>query len=205
MPDRVRFFAIDPSNPTSPLTDITSPDVARVFPRRYDQPSAIQSPDTDEEGFTDNPLDDQNAVYGLTVDQKHSNSVFVTERERGLVRQLEIEPTSAGTLTYRVVRTFLFDTSFDLKDAKGGRYAWTPCREAVEEEPQSEGIAGRAERRGAGSERHARRNQWLRSGWGDAVPVCQLRGYVAGVDELRITARHHDAFCLRRWVSCRRE
>jgi 3-phytase len=143
--DRVRFFAIDPSNPTSPLTDITSPDVARVFPRRYDQPSAIQSPDTDQEGFTENPLDDQNTVYGLTVDQKHSNNVFVTERERGLVRHLEIEPTSAGTLTYRVVRTFLFDTSFDLKDSKGGRYSWTPCREAVEQEPQSEGLVFDAE------------------------------------------------------------
>ena len=70
-------------------------------------------------------------MYGLTVDQKHSNNVFVTERERGLVRQLEIEPTSAGTLTYRVVRTFLFDTSFDLKDSKGGRYSWTPCRKAA--------------------------------------------------------------------------
>lgn len=135
--DRVRFFAIDPLNPNSPLTDITSPDVARVFPQRYDQPSAIQSPDPAEEGFTDNPLDDQNTAYGLTVDQEHLNNVFVTERERGLVRQLEIEPTSAGTLTYRVVRTFLFETSFDLKDLKGERYTWTPCREAVQEEPQS--------------------------------------------------------------------
>jgi 3-phytase len=85
------------------------------------------------------------ARYGLKVDQQHSNNVFVTERERGLVRRLEIEPTSAGTLTYRVVRTFLFDTSFDLKDSKGGRYTWTPCREAVEEEPQSEGLVFDAE------------------------------------------------------------
>lgn len=138
--DRVRFFAIDPLDPNGPLVDITSPDVPRVFPQRYDQPSAIQSPDTAEEGFTDNPLDDQNTVYGLTVVQGHSNDVFVTERERGLVRQLAIEPTSAGTLTYRVVRTFLFDTSFDLEDESGDPYTWTPCREAVQEEPQSEGL-----------------------------------------------------------------
>jgi 3-phytase len=137
--DRVRFFAIDPSNPNGPLVDITSPDVPRVFPRRYDQPSAVQ-PSGDGEGWADNPLDDQNTVYGLTVAQGHTNDVFVTERERGLVRQLTIEPTSAGTLTYRTMRTFLFDTSFDLDDESGEAYAWTPCREAVEEEPQSEGL-----------------------------------------------------------------
>ena len=66
--------------------------------------------------------------------------MFVSERERGLVRQLAVEPASNGTLTYRVVRTFLFDTSFDLRDEHGARYAWTPCREAALEEPQSEGL-----------------------------------------------------------------
>jgi 3-phytase len=137
--DRVRFFAIDPSDPNSPLVDITSPDVPRVFPRRYDQPSAVQ-PSGATEGWTDNPLDDQNTVYGLTIDQRRPNDLFVTERERGLVRHLRIEPTSAGTLTYRLVRTFLFDTSFDLNDQDGDRYAWTPCREAVQDEPQSEGV-----------------------------------------------------------------
>jgi 3-phytase len=137
--DRVRFFAIDPSHPDGPLVDITAPDVPRVFPQRYDQPSALQ-PSGDVEGWADNPLDDQNTVYGLTVDQERSNNVFVTERERGLVRQLVIEPTSASTLTYRVERTFLFDTSFDLEDADGNPYSWTPCREAVQEEPQSEGL-----------------------------------------------------------------
>jgi 3-phytase len=137
--DRVRFFAIDPSHPHGPLVDITSPDVPRVFPRRFDQPSALQ-PSGAEEGWADNPLDDQNTVYGLTVAQGDSHELFVTERERGLVRQLAIEPTSAGTLTYRVVRTFLFDTSFDLEDQDGTTYSWTPCREAVQEEPQSEGL-----------------------------------------------------------------
>lgn len=137
--DRVRFFAIDPTHPNGPLVDITSPDVPRVFPRRYDQPSAVQ-PSGADEGWADNPLDDQNTVYGLTVAQGQSNDVFVTERERGLVRQLTIEATSAGTLTYRVVRTFLFDTSFRLEDRRGETYAWTPCREAIEEEPQSEGL-----------------------------------------------------------------
>ena len=124
--DRVRFLR-------SIRQSDQSADGHHLAGRRARVPATLRSaigdssPDTDQEGFTDNPLDDQNTVYGLTVDQKHSNNVFVTERERGLVRQLEIEPTSAGTLTYRVVRTFLFDTSFDLKDSKGGRYSWTPC------------------------------------------------------------------------------
>ena len=38
------------------------------------------------------------------------------------------------------MRTFLFDTSFKLRDEHGVRYDWTPCREAALEEPQSEGL-----------------------------------------------------------------
>jgi 3-phytase len=80
-------------------------------------------------------------VYGLTVAQERDhNDVFVSERERGLARQLRIELGPQGKLTYRVMRTFLFDTSFDLLDESGVPYAWTPCREAVQEEPQSEGL-----------------------------------------------------------------
>jgi 3-phytase len=55
--DRVRFFKIDPSSPNGPLVDITSADVPRVFPRRYDQPSLWQ-PSGDSEGWAANPLDD---------------------------------------------------------------------------------------------------------------------------------------------------
>ena len=51
-----------------------------------------------------------------------------------------IVPTASGRLTYRLKRTFLFDTSFVLKNQRGARYAWTPCREAAVEEPQSEGL-----------------------------------------------------------------
>ena len=92
------------------------------------------------EGWIDNPVDDQNTVYGLTVVQGHPTEMFVTERERGLVRQLAVEPAANGTLSYRFVRTFLFDTSFKLRDEHGVRYDWTPCREAALEEPQSEGL-----------------------------------------------------------------
>ena len=78
-------------------------------------------------------------MYGLTV-AHGTNSLFVSERERGLVRQLQIEPEADGTLTYHIRRTFLFDTSFELVDERGIGYPWTPCREAVQEEPQSEGL-----------------------------------------------------------------
>ncbi len=137
--DRVRFYRIDPTSPSGPLVDVTADDVPRVFPRRFDQPSAAQ-PSGDEGGWRDNPVDDQNTVYGLTVTQRDGHSVFVSQRERGLVRQLRIITTPNGKLTYRLERTFLFDTSFDLKDENGAGYSWTPCREAVQEEPQSEGL-----------------------------------------------------------------
>jgi 3-phytase len=137
--DRVRFYRIDPSDPDGPLVDITAPDVARVFPTRYDQPSSIQPGGVG--GWQDNPIDDQNTVYGLTIAHGDGDQdIFVTERERGLVRQLQMFATADGRLSYRVKRTFLFDTSFVLKDETRSRYAWTPCREAVSEEPQSEGV-----------------------------------------------------------------
>jgi 3-phytase len=137
--DRVRFFKIDLSDANGPLIDITSPFVQRVFPERYDQPSPAQPSGTGE-GWTHNPLDDQNTVYGLTIAQGARHTVFVSERERGLVRQLQVEPEPDGTLGYIVKRTFIFDTNFDLVNEHGVRYAWTPCREAIQEEPQSEGL-----------------------------------------------------------------
>ena len=137
--DRVRFYRIDPSDPDGPLVDITAPDVPRVFPARYDQPSPLQGGGV--EGWRDNPVDDQNTVYGLTIAQvDRVHDVFVTERERGLVRQLRMFATDDGRLSYRLKRTFLFDTNFILKDETGAPYGWTPCREAASEEPQSEGV-----------------------------------------------------------------
>jgi 3-phytase len=137
--DRVRFYRIDPTAVDGPLVDVTAPDVPRVFPVRYDQPSAVQ-PSGEPEGWRDNPVDDQHTVYGLTVAQRDDTEVFVSSRERGLLRHLKIVSTAQGRLTYEGVRTFVFDTSFVLKDRDRARYAWTPCREAVQEEPQAEGL-----------------------------------------------------------------
>ncbi len=137
--DRVRFYRIDPTHPDGPLLDITAPDVPRVFPRRYEQPSPLQ-PSGAVEGWRDNPVDDQNTVYGLTVAQGDPDEIFVSQRERGLARQLQIVPAADGRLGYAIKRTFLFRTSFELKDEHGVPYRWTPCREAALEEPQSEGV-----------------------------------------------------------------
>ena len=138
--DRIRFYRIERSNPAGPLVDVTAPDVPRVFAERYNQPSPLQPSDV-VEGWSVNPLDDQNTVYGVTVAQRDGgDELFVSERERGLVRQLQVIATPGGKLSYRLKRTFLFDTSFNLKDEHGMRYAWTPCREAALEEPQAEGL-----------------------------------------------------------------
>lgn len=139
--DRVRFFKIDPAaNPASPLSEITASTAPRVFSTRYDQPSIVQ-PSGLTEGWKDNPVDDQNTVYGLTVEQNsRANDIFVTQRERSAIKQLRIEATPDGKLSYREVRTFVFDTHYSLNNATGAPYAWTPCREDALDDPQAEGI-----------------------------------------------------------------
>ena len=79
-------------------------------------------------------------MYGLTVDPER-NDVFVSQRERGLVKQLEILslPVTAPSLTASSERSCSTPHSISPGDA-GGRYLWTPCREAAQEEPQSEGL-----------------------------------------------------------------
>jgi 3-phytase len=136
--DRVRFYRIDPSNPDGPLVDVTSPTVPRVFPTRIEQPWDLQ-PSSIVAGPRNNPVDDQNTVYGLTVAQGEADQIFVTERERGLVRQLEVV-AEQGKLSYRPIRTFFFRTSFLLENEQGAQYRWSPCREAILEEPQAEGV-----------------------------------------------------------------
>jgi myo-inositol-hexaphosphate 3-phosphohydrolase len=78
-----------------------------VFPARYEQLSPLQ-PSGAVEGWRDNPVDDQNTVYGLTVAQGDPDEIFVSQRERGLVRHLQIVPAADGRLGYAIKRTFLF-------------------------------------------------------------------------------------------------
>ncbi len=138
--DRLRFYKIDPGAPKGPLIDITASDAPRVFTTRYDQPSVSQ-PGGNSEGWVANPLDDQNTAYGLTVTSTaQGNDIFVSQRERAVVRQLSIQPTAQGKLSYTVKRSFVFDTNFTLIRADGSQYDWSPCRESLEEAPQSEGL-----------------------------------------------------------------
>ena len=108
------------------------------FPMRYEQPSPLQ-PSGAVEGWRYNPVDDQNTVYGLTAVQGE-NQVFVTQRERGLVRQLQIVPAPGGRLTYTSKRTFLFRTSFELPDESGRRR--TPGRRAARPRSRSRSPEG---------------------------------------------------------------
>lgn len=137
--DRLRFYAIDPGDTASPLTDITAPDVPRVFPLRFVQPSPLQ-PSEGPPGLQGNPLDDQDTAYGIGL-WRHNGTLyaFVSQRNRSVVSQLRILPAPHGRLSYNKVRTFAFNPTFRLAN-EDGAFVWTPCREESENDPQSEGI-----------------------------------------------------------------
>ena len=157
--DRVRFYKIDPTDPDGPLVDITAPNVPRVFPTRYEQPSTLQ-PSGAVEGWRDNPVDDQNTVYGLTVSQGDVDVIFVSSASADWCVSSD-RAAPGGRLTYRPMRTFLFKTTFRLRDGSGALYDWTPCREAALEEPQSEGLV--FDRREPDALRRIRNNRSLQA------------------------------------------
>ncbi|MGH8650692.1 MAG: phytase [Gammaproteobacteria bacterium] len=137
--DRLRFYAIDPGDTASPLTDITAPDVPRVFPLRLVQPSPLQPSDVPA-GLQGNPLDDQDTAYGIGLWRREDALyAFVSQRNRSVVSQLRILPMADGQLSYYKIRTFVFNPTFRLPD-EDGALVWTPCREEADHDPQSEGI-----------------------------------------------------------------
>lgn len=142
--DRVRFYRIDPDNPQEPLQDITAGNVPRVYPKRVVQPSPIQPIEEPKPGLQANPLDDQDTAYGLAVwNRRFSHHIFASQRNRSTVRQLKIVPEKGGKLSYRQVRTFLFDPVFKLSAADEDEdepLTWAPCRDEPDEDPQSEGL-----------------------------------------------------------------
>ncbi|MGW0698286.1 phytase [Streptomyces sp. NPDC002867] len=118
--DRLRVYRIDRDRPGGPLTDVTDPTAPPVF-----------SADQDE-------INDQRTAYGLATwtDRATGRSyALVSRRERTTVALLELAPTSAGTVTYRTVRTLDLPSSFRLPDGT----SWTPCAEPGEL-PQVEGM-----------------------------------------------------------------
>jgi 3-phytase len=56
------------------------------------------------------------------------------------VAELELYATHDGKVSYRPVRELRFPSRFSLRDARGRRYAWTPCREDAADDPQLEGL-----------------------------------------------------------------
>ena len=126
-----------PGGSRGPLVDITAADVPRVFPTRYDQPSPVQ-PSGAVEGWPDNPVDDQNTVYGLTV--APGATTRCSSRSASAAWSASSRSFRAdGRLDVRLQRSFCSTRASSWPTSRAA-YAWTPCREAAEEEPQSEGL-----------------------------------------------------------------
>ncbi|QNP64323.1 phytase [Streptomyces genisteinicus] len=118
--DRLRVHRIDPSRPGGPLTDVTDPSAPAVF-------SAGQA-----------EVDEQRTAYGLATWTDPATGrayALVSRRERTSVALLELTATSAGTVTYRKIRTLDLPSSFRLPDGT----TWRPCGEPGEL-PQVEGM-----------------------------------------------------------------
>jgi 3-phytase len=147
--DRLRAYVID-GDAAEPLRDVTAADVPRAFPKRHEDPSPLQSPDA-VSGLADNPLDDQNTAYGITLTRLEpwrGVQAFVTQRSRNVVAQFDIKSTGNGHVTYEKAREFRFPSVFKIPAPRGRHHkiSWTPCREDVTEDVQLEGLVVDAER-----------------------------------------------------------
>lgn len=88
--DRLRIYRVDPSRPGGPLKDVTDPGAAPVF-------SADQA-----------EINEQRTAYGLATWQDRSSGrsyALVSRRNTTDLALLELRPTAAGTVGYRLVRT----------------------------------------------------------------------------------------------------
>ena len=99
--DIIRVFKID-GDAEEPLTEITYKRSARAFPER---------PKKSGKGLEDNPLDDQNTVYGLTaVKDPESGTVFAIGTQRGEARLgvFRLAPRNDGTVEAIYDRDYRF-------------------------------------------------------------------------------------------------
>lgn len=118
--DRLRFYRIDGSRRGAPLTDVTDPAAPPVFSSGQDE------------------VNKQATAYGLATWTDRTNGrsyALVSQRSRTRVALLELVPTSAGTVTYRRLRTLDLPHAFRLPDGT----SWSPCAEPGEL-PQVEGM-----------------------------------------------------------------
>jgi len=138
--DRLRVYAIDPGAAGGPLVDVTSPDVPRAFPQRFEQPSPLQSPGESPQ-LVENSLDEQSTAYGITLYARGHDGLhaFVTQRRRSVVAEFVLKSTASG-VSYDKLREFRFNPAFRLRAADRERIGWSPCREDVNEDPQFEGL-----------------------------------------------------------------
>ena len=127
--------------PTPTVHSSTSPRPCPARLSRALRSAVALQPSGDSEGWAVNPLDDQNTVYGLDCGPGPIREVFVTERERGLVRHLHIDPTATGTP--HVSARPDVSLRYELRSRGRERGASTPGRRVarrLQEEPQSEGL-----------------------------------------------------------------
>lgn len=98
--DVIRVWRID-ATAAEPLTEITDPAEPRAFPTR---------PTKDQGGSEDNPLDDQNTVYGLTAwtDREAGRTLIVgTQRHQPAIGIFVLEALPGGKVAARLERTVM--------------------------------------------------------------------------------------------------
>ncbi len=140
--DSLRIYQIVPTRAGGPLVDITATDVPRLFPTRFEQPSPVQSPGV-LAAEVDNPLEDEDTAYGLTtfrLAEAEAVNAIVSQNNRGVLGQFELQDAGNGRVTYERVREFRFSPVFTVQAAGEEPVSWTPCREEAAEDLQFEGL-----------------------------------------------------------------
>ncbi|MER5480366.1 phytase [Streptomyces sp. NPDC002734] len=118
--DRLRFYRIDGGRTAAPLTDVTDAAAPRIFTASQEE------------------VNEERTAYGLAAftDRRTGRSYAVVSRAGTTeVALLELRVTSAGSVTYRKVRTVALPSSFRLP----GGGSWSPCGDPGDL-PQVEGM-----------------------------------------------------------------
>jgi 3-phytase len=107
--DIIRAWRIDPAA-AEPLSEITDPAATRAFPQRYTQDGA---------GTEDNPVDDQNTVYGLAAwnDTATGTTWIVgTQRSQPTVGIFKLTATAGGHVLATLDHDFHVSPTHDGQD-----------------------------------------------------------------------------------------
>ncbi|WEK03554.1 MAG: phytase [Candidatus Devosia phytovorans] len=107
--DIIRAWRIDPAV-AEPLSEITDPSASRAFPQRYSNDGATTE---------DNPVDDQNTVYGLAAwNDKASGTTWIvgTQRHQPTVGIFKLAATANGHVAATLDHDFRVPTTHDGQD-----------------------------------------------------------------------------------------